>query len=172
METAGDYEAKAYWENRTDVGSEMFNNLKRELGKVNTDVSGFMLLKIDLPDTYEAAIVQTEVTKQQQQTYMITRDVNETQQVTENIKAMSLANITMINANASKIATQIVNNGNGKVAKQNIEYVTLALMNVTQELGFTASTSILDYFLYQKLSGLREDTPNKLQIGLNTTMQI
>jgi hypothetical protein len=101
---------------------------------------------------------------------MTIREVNETQQVTENIKAKSLANITIVNAIASKNATEIINTGNGKVAKQNIEYVTLALMNVTSELGFTSSGSVLDYFMYQKLSGLSDTTTNKLLVGLNTTM--
>ena len=44
-----------------------------------------MLLKIDLPDVYEGAIVATEVTNQEKTTYDNLRLVNETQQKTENI---------------------------------------------------------------------------------------
>jgi len=33
-----------------------------DLNEAFADVSGFMLLKIDLPDLYESAIVRTEVT--------------------------------------------------------------------------------------------------------------
>ena len=77
--TASDYEAKAYWENRTDVGVEMLNSMKTELNKVNTDVTGFMMLRIDLPDSYENAIVQTQVKTQQQTTYLTIREVNQTQ---------------------------------------------------------------------------------------------
>ena len=40
----------------------MRKELIKELNQAYTNVSGFMLLKIDLPDTYEGAIVQTEVT--------------------------------------------------------------------------------------------------------------
>ena len=41
-------------------------------------VSGFMLLKIDLPDIYEAAIVETEVTTQEKTKYDNLRNVNVT----------------------------------------------------------------------------------------------
>ena len=64
-----------------------------------------MLLKIDLPDVYEGAIVATEVTNQEKTTYDNLRLVNETQQKTENIKAAASARISIINANASSVAT-------------------------------------------------------------------
>jgi hypothetical protein len=64
-----------------------------------------MLLKIDLPDSYESAIVKTEVTNQEYTTYLTIRDVNLTQQETINIQTKGLAQIMVINANASSIAT-------------------------------------------------------------------
>jgi len=36
--------------------------LREYLNAAHVDVSGFMLLKIDLPDSYEMAIVRTQVT--------------------------------------------------------------------------------------------------------------
>ena len=86
-----------------------------------------MLLKIDLPDVYEGAIVATEVTNQEKTTYDNLRLVNETQQKTENIKAAASARISIINANASSVATQVLNKGAGEVQRQNIYYTTKAL---------------------------------------------
>ena len=40
----------------------MEDNLIKQLAKANADVTGFMLLKIDMPDVFEGAIVSTEVT--------------------------------------------------------------------------------------------------------------
>jgi len=40
----------------------MTGQLKHDMGEAHAEVSGFMLLKIDLPDVYEGAIVATEVT--------------------------------------------------------------------------------------------------------------
>mgnify|MGYP001086443520 CR=1 FL=1 len=108
----------------------MFEALQIDLKAAYADVSAFMLLKIDLPDVYEGAIVATEVTNQQKITYETIRAVNQTQQMTENIKATALAKINIINANASSKATIILNNGQGEVAKQNIEYTTKALKEV------------------------------------------
>ena len=42
----------------------MRSALIEDLTRANREVTGFMLLKIDLPDVYEGAIVNTEVTNQ------------------------------------------------------------------------------------------------------------
>jgi len=59
LEEAGNYLASAYWLNRTAVGDKMKDNLENRLQGIYANLSGFMLLNIDLPDSYEAAIVQT-----------------------------------------------------------------------------------------------------------------
>lgn len=130
LQAAGDFEASSYWLNRSFVGDTMKKSLENYLDAAHVDVSGFMLLKIDLPDTYEMAIVKTQVTRQEIITYNQTRIVNMTNQVTENIKAKGLAQIQRINANATAQATKVLNQGAGQVAKQNIEYTTLALKQV------------------------------------------
>jgi len=92
--------------------------------------------------------------------------VNETQQNTENIKATALAQINIINSNATSFATQILNKGAGEVAKQNIEYTTRALADVQKKLAFTTpKTSLIEYFYYQRIGALKDDTNNKLIVG-------
>ncbi len=72
-----------------------------------------------------------------------------TNQVTENVKAKGLADIQRINANASAAATVVLNKGAGQVAKQNIEYTTLALKQVQADLAFTEpKTSLMEYYFY------------------------
>lgn len=130
LRVAGDYEAPQYWKDREAIGQNMRQALIDDLQKAHTEVTGFMLLKIDLPDVYEDAIVQTEVTNQEIVTYGYQRSVSETQQGIENIKAKALADIMAINANASSNATAIKNTGAGTVAQQNINYTTKALKEV------------------------------------------
>ena len=108
----------------------MNETLVHDLDEAHADVSGFMLLKIDLPDTYEGAIVSTEVTNQEKTTEEVKRSVQMTTQDTENIRAQALAKIAVINANATANATMVLNRGAGEVAKQNIEYTTRALKDV------------------------------------------
>lgn len=41
----------------------MFARLKETMGDLYTDITGFMMIKIELPDSYDAAIVATEVVR-------------------------------------------------------------------------------------------------------------
>lgn len=115
LHIAGDYRAPDYWLNRTLIGDTVSNTLVDDLLEAYAKVTGFMLLKIDLPDVYEAAIVATEVTNQEKTKYDNLRNVNTTHQKTENIKAAAMARISVINANATSHATRILNLGAGMV---------------------------------------------------------
>jgi hypothetical protein len=76
-----------------------------------------------------------------------------------------------INANATSIATQVLNKGAGLVAKQNIEYTTLALADVQSKIGFTTpKSSLLDYFNYQRVSAIPDNSTSQLLLGVNATM--
>jgi hypothetical protein len=62
LHIAGDYNASDYWLNRNDIGNNMLSSLVEDLGAAYANVSGFMMIKIDLPDVFEQSIVTTEVT--------------------------------------------------------------------------------------------------------------
>ena len=62
LRIAGKYKAPDYWKERTIIGNDMKEALTSDLKLAYGDVTAFMLLKIDLPDVYEGAIVATEVT--------------------------------------------------------------------------------------------------------------
>lgn len=59
LQVAGDYNAPDYWLIRNAIGDSMTEQLKVDMNDAHGEVSGFMLLKIDLPDSYESAIVAT-----------------------------------------------------------------------------------------------------------------
>lgn len=81
-----------------------------------------------------------------------------------------MANITIINANATSYATKVLNKGAGQVAKQNIEYTTKGLKYVQEKLNFTdTKNSLLEYFYYQRLLALSDNSQNKLLVGINGT---
>jgi hypothetical protein len=99
-------------------------------------------------------------------TYETIRNVNITQQETENIKTFALANITSINANASYVAAKILNFGQSNVTVTSLNYTTAALKEVQSKLNFTdPKTALIEYFYYQKLNLLKSDTKNKLIVG-------
>ena len=71
----------------------------------------------------------------------------------------------IINAKAASNATKILNNANGQMSTQNIKYTTKALNITQQNLNFTnAKKSLLEYYFYQKIKDLAEDTKNKLLV--------
>ena len=137
LQVASQFNATDYWNDRQLIGQKMKENLVKNLKTAHTEVTGFMLLKIDLPNSFEAAIVLTEVVKEQEKTMTTKRQVSLITQETTNIVANSQAQIMTINANASSVATQRLNEGAGKVSKQNIEYTALALKEVQSKLRFS-----------------------------------
>lgn len=174
LHISGNYVAPSYWLEREEVGLSMKKQLIEDLAAAYADITGFMLLKIDLPDSYEGAIVETEITNQQKLTYTVMKEVNMTQQAIENKKAESLKEITEINANAASDATIELNEGAGEVAKQSIEWQTMTMVDVANQLKFKGNDkaqSILEYYSYLKINGLGPDTNNKLQVGsFNTSV--
>lgn len=71
----------------------------------------------------------------------------------------------IINAKAASNATKILNNANGQMSTQNIKYTTKALNVTQQNLNFTnPKKSLLEYYFYQKIKDLADDTKNKLLV--------
>jgi hypothetical protein len=56
------------------------------------------------------------------------------------------------------------------VAKQNIEYTTLALADVQAKLAFTEpKKSLIEYFYFQKIQGLSDETKTTMAVNVNAT---
>ena len=68
LQKAGDYNATYYWKNRTTIGRQLESALNESLYKAYAECTGLMLLKIDLPDSYESAIEDTQVVIQEKTT--------------------------------------------------------------------------------------------------------
>jgi regulator of protease activity HflC (stomatin/prohibitin superfamily) len=61
LKIAGMYNAGDYWVDRQKIGDHMLDALDKELSKAFAKVITLQILKIDLPDSYEDSIVQTQV---------------------------------------------------------------------------------------------------------------
>jgi len=59
LQSAGGFNASEYWLRRAEIGQSMEQSLRDYLKGAHAEITGFMLLKIDLPDSYEMAIVKT-----------------------------------------------------------------------------------------------------------------
>lgn len=127
-----------------------------------------MLLRIELPNEFENAIIDTEVTIQERLTEGVMQSVHVGEQVIDNIKAAAGRDISNTNSKAEADATILENRCKGDVAKQNIDGHTKGLYYVLQELNFRGQNKkgdILEYFKYQRMASLSENTPYKLVVG-------
>jgi hypothetical protein len=61
LQHAGKYNAPQYWSERSAIGNAFETALNDRLKSAFATCTGFMLLKIDLPDSYEEAIVETQL---------------------------------------------------------------------------------------------------------------
>lgn len=60
-----EFMATEFFQNRTEIGKEMHNHVRHHFEeKFYSNVSFFQLREVDLPDEFEAAIVEAEVSKQ------------------------------------------------------------------------------------------------------------
>lgn len=62
LRACGDFKAPQFWNERKTVGDAIELKIKNYLNEAFADVSGLMMLKIDLPNPFESEIVATEVT--------------------------------------------------------------------------------------------------------------
>ena len=61
LKVAGQYNATSYWTERGAIGDKMLLTLDNELQKAYARCINLQILKVDLPDSYEQSIVQTQV---------------------------------------------------------------------------------------------------------------
>jgi hypothetical protein len=69
LQAASNYEALAYWRNRTQVEVEMFDFIQTNVGQnMHVEIKMIQLLKIELPQKFEDSIINSQVQQQQMQT--------------------------------------------------------------------------------------------------------
>lgn len=69
LQAASNYEALAYWRNRTQVEVEMFDFIQSNVGQnMHVEIKMIQLLKIELPQKFEDSIINSQVQQQQMQT--------------------------------------------------------------------------------------------------------
>lgn len=61
MQSAGNYNASMYWTDRTTISKDMLSQLDNEFKKLSARVVSLQLIKIELPDSFESIIVDTQV---------------------------------------------------------------------------------------------------------------
>lgn len=146
--------------------------LEQSLIVTGAECVGFQLLEIDLPDKFEASIVNTQVEKQniiiksyEQQASIIRKRIDV--DISENNKEVQI-----INTAAEANATIIKQTASAQASANSIAIENEAYKNVTRDLGLQGPA--LNRYIYSigLLSRNATATPPKILKGLTSALPI
>jgi hypothetical protein len=107
LKVAGQYNATSYWTERAAIGDKMRDTLDKELQKAYTRCVNLQILKVDLPDSYEQSIVQTQVEIQKTNMRKFEQQAELIRQNISVIRSEADKEIRVINSTANSEAYKI-----------------------------------------------------------------
>lgn len=160
------YTAIEFFSNRTGIGFDMEDTLRTALSQVFTDVPGFQLRNVDLPDSFEDAIERSEVARQEIEIAKLEQQAALVRAQTAILEAQAQANITLIEANASAQAFIIQMEAQARALNITLTAQSEAYYGLAQSLNLT-STELLSFLWIQALLEIGS-FGNLIIIGENT----
>lgn len=113
-----------------------------------------MLLKIDLPDSYENAIEDTQVVIQELTTQYMIKNSTIIREEIEVERSAALRDIEIINAEAESDALITMNNARATIIANTISQQAKAYTQVKATIGTTSPKELLDYIFYLNINSL------------------
>ena len=130
-----------------------------------------MLLKIDLPDTYEDAIVDTQVVIQQTSTQKKIMNSTLVRQEIEVLRSEASRDIAVINAKADSEAMIVSNNARAQILNNTISKMGSAYTGVRNIIGTSTSQELLDYIFFMNIMNLDKKAGNtKLLVDVDSAL--
>lgn len=167
LEEASEYNAPDYWEKRSEIGAAIGKKLNQTLSGTYTSVVAFQMIQIDLPDSYEDSIVQTQVevqrkaTKRYEQTATTIRESINVDISEADKKAQ------IIFATADATAIRVINEAKATAINNTIYYEKVAYAEAGQLLGMDASDGLLDYM---QLMNIMKNQGSQLIVGMKNSL--
>ena len=126
-----------------------------------------MLLKIDLPDSYENAIEDTQVVIQELTTQQMIKNSTLIREEIEVERSAAFRDIDIINAEANSDALITMNNARATIISNTITQQAKAYAQVKKTIGTTTPKELLDYIFYLNINSLDKVNGNgKLIVDL------
>ena len=167
LQKAGDYNAPQYWKNRSQIGRDFEVALNEALLVAHANCTGLMLLKIDLPDSYENAIEDTQVVIQELTTQQMIKNSTLIREEIEVERSAAFRDIDIINAEANSDALITMNNARATIISNTITQQAKAYAQVKKTIGTTTPKELLDYIFYLNINSLDKVNGNgKLIVDL------
>jgi len=158
------YTAIEFFNNRTVIGDYMEEVLTEELAVYYADVVALQLRRVDLPDTFEAALENVEVARQDYEVALREQEAAVVRAETSIIEAEALAQINIIEASANAESLIIYTSAVAEALNITIVAEADALYALQQTLGLN-NTELLTYLW---IKAVTEHDSSMLIIGEST----
>jgi regulator of protease activity HflC (stomatin/prohibitin superfamily) len=157
------YMAEDYWIDRKKIGDKMKDQLNIELQKVFANCTSFQLLRIDLPQTYEDSIVQTQVENQK---INMREFEQQAELIRQNISVNAQAQIRVTNSSGEAEAYRIKQNAQSTAINKTITNQANVYSNIQKDIGLAGDD--LNQYLY--LNSLNDQKNAKLLVGMQNSI--
>lgn len=158
------FNAIEFFTNRTAIGDMMESYLITDIDVMYADIVFFQMREIDLPDEFEEALKQVQISQQQYQIALYEQQAAIVNAETAIIEAQAQANITVLSAEASAEAYIIQMNASAQALNITLATESLAYYAMGQQLNLTA-TELLSLLW---IKAIMEHDESLLIIGTNT----
>jgi len=166
---AGQQGSPFYWLSRQQVTAAMFAAVSNELySNYYMNCTGFQILLIQFPDSYEDSIINSQVQQQKVKQQQYQQNVTAIESSISQLLAVAGQNITKINAAANATAISIVNLAQAQIFNFTQSSLAAGYQAFATRLNMT-SAELLNYM---KIRILRRKTDSPITLGMaspNTT---
>mmetsp|Transcript_28769 Transcript_28769/g.90618 ORF Transcript_28769/g.90618 Transcript_28769/m.90618 type:complete len:384 (+) Transcript_28769:124-1275(+) len=142
LEVASDYEGPQYWVKRKEIGDQMREKVNSQLQGSHASLWDLELLRIDLPDQYEASITKTQVQQQMVKTRQNEQLAAGIRADTEIMRAEYERRIRVVEAGADANYTFVTELADGKAAKRRIAAEAEALRYIRNKLALSTAGAV------------------------------
>mmetsp|Transcript_46802 Transcript_46802/g.54245 ORF Transcript_46802/g.54245 Transcript_46802/m.54245 type:complete len:309 (-) Transcript_46802:187-1113(-) len=150
LQTAGAYNAPQYWMNRTAIAHEMKKNLDDDLQAAHARCRYLQIIQIELPETYESSIVDTQIEQQNTQIKRFEQEATLIRKQIDILRSEADQNITITNATAQADAYSIRQSAEAQVNQATIKAEKSAYMDVEKLLKLTPE-QLSQYIFFNSL---------------------
>ncbi|KAL4464106.1 hypothetical protein ABPG74_006043 [Tetrahymena malaccensis] len=165
VQIASTFEANEYWTKRPSVTQAMKDELTIELKKAHANCVFFQLLRIDLPDSYEMSIVNTQIEMQNKRTKQFEQEATKIMKEIEVLRSETEKDIKTINAEAQSESYQILKNSEAKANQYVLEAEIDSFSDAANQNNLDLDDDELNDYIYY--TSLIKKKNAKILVGMD-----
>ncbi len=168
MQSAGNYNASMYWTDRKAISKDMLTEMDIEFKKISAHVLSLQLIKIDLPDSFESIIVDTQVEVQNKKMRTFERTSILIRKSTEVLVSDTNRQIIEINSDATAQGIKLKADAKATGLDDTIGAEKDVAQNITTKL--TISGADLQKYMVYTAAMSNSTVHGKLVVGLDNVL--